>query len=426
MILTLAGNRCAATAAFAALLLSLPSLASAVTPSSTGSGGLLDVRSAELQTPGVLALSLSGDYYESLDLSDELGAEDPGRYAGLRLSGCYGVSTWLEFSGDLPATGARWDTGGGTVEATGLIGPSVGVKLAIPTGSRSLLMAVEGRLGVPVESGLTVDASGGSFHLGGGADVDAEVLLLATADFTETFPLRLHANVGWSFHGDDANGRRVAPGVYPAVPAGGASTDNDAIALRCAVEFPGRHVDLFTEFVGDVIVDRDLVALKENPLTITPAVRARLGSSWSATGAVSFGISGDDRDTPDFDPHEAYPDWRASFTIGLSWPVVTVDTDRDGIADHCDRCPRRPEDLDGFEDDDGCPDLDNDGDGVPDDIDGAPDRPEDLDGFEDDDGVPDLDNDGDGIVDERDMCPDMPEDLDGDEDADGCPESEWE
>jgi hypothetical protein len=411
-------------AAVIVLLSVLAPSARGLTSSLSGSGGLLDVRSAELQTPGVLSLTLAGEYYESFDLSDALGAEEAGRYVGLALSGSYGMSTWLEFSGALPATAARWDTGGGALDATGLAGPSVGVKLALPGGGRWFRLAVEGRLGLPVDGGLSVDGPEGEVHLAGGSDVDAEALLLATADFTDHVPLRLHANIGWAFHGDDANGRRVFPGAYPPVPEGGSSSDNDALALRCAVEFPGRHVDLFTEFVGDIIMDRDLVALKENPLTITPAVRVRLGTTWSATGAITFGISGDDRDTPDFDPHDVYPDWRATFAVSLAWPVVSTDSDRDGISDHLDRCPRRPEDIDGFEDDDGCPDLDNDGDGVPDEEDGAPGRPEDVDGFEDEDGVPDLDNDGDGIIDERDMCPDGPEDLDGVEDADGCPESE--
>jgi len=407
-----------------AIIATAAAQATAVTPSLSGSGGLLDVHTAELQTPGVLSLSLSGDYYESDNLSALLGATEPGRSIGLGLAGCYGVSTWLEFSGELPARAARWDTGGGTVDATGLVGPSVGVKLALPTGSRSFSLALEGRLGVPVEGSFTVDGPDGEVLLAGGSDVDAEALLLATLDLTESFPMRLHANLGWAFHGDDANGRHVWYDGYPAVPEGGSSSDNDAVVMRGAVEFPGRHVDLFGEFVGDVIIDRNLVALKENPLIITPAVRARLGSSWSATAAVSFSISGDDRDTPDFDPHETYPDWRASFAIGLSWPLVSTDSDHDGIRDHIDRCPRRPEDMDGFEDDDGCPEPDNDGDGIPDIEDGAPGRAEDFDGFEDEDGVPDLDNDGDGIVDERDMCPDGPEDLDGVEDSDGCPESE--
>jgi hypothetical protein len=38
--------------------------------------------------------------------------------------------------------------------------------------------------------------------------------------------------------------------------------------------------------------------------------------------------------------------------------------DGDGIPDDKDRCPTEPEDFDGFQDDDGCPDFDNDGDGV--------------------------------------------------------------
>ena len=42
------------------------------------------------------------------------------------------------------------------------------------------------------------------------------------------------------------------------------------------------------------------------------------------------------------------------------------DSDHDGIPDKDDRCPNEPEDEDGFEDADGCPDPDNDEDGIPD------------------------------------------------------------
>ena len=40
--------------------------------------------------------------------------------------------------------------------------------------------------------------------------------------------------------------------------------------------------------------------------------------------------------------------------------------DNDGIPDSADECPRLPEDMDGFEDQDGCMDPDNDNDFVPD------------------------------------------------------------
>ena len=98
------------------------------------------------------------------------------------------------------------------------------------------------------------------------------------------------------------------------------------------------------------------------------------------------------------------------------------DQDWDGVPDAKDRCPSQPEDRDGFEDQDGCPDLDNDEDGVPDAKDHCPIEPEDRDGFQDDDGCPDLDNDKDEVADAKDRCPLQAEDRDGFEDEDGCPD----
>jgi outer membrane protein OmpA-like peptidoglycan-associated protein len=98
------------------------------------------------------------------------------------------------------------------------------------------------------------------------------------------------------------------------------------------------------------------------------------------------------------------------------------DRDHDGIMDDADACPDVPEDKDGFEDTDGCPDEDNDKDGILDKVDHCPDVPEDKDGFEDSDGCPDGDNDKDGIADKADKCPDVAEDKDNFEDDDGCPE----
>ena len=101
------------------------------------------------------------------------------------------------------------------------------------------------------------------------------------------------------------------------------------------------------------------------------------------------------------------------------------DNDNDGILDKDDRCPNEPEDRDGDQDEDGCPegsDGDRDGDGIIDSKDKCPDDPEDKDGFQDKDGCPDPDNDQDGIPDKKDLCPNDPEDKDGFEDADGCPD----
>jgi outer membrane protein OmpA-like peptidoglycan-associated protein len=98
------------------------------------------------------------------------------------------------------------------------------------------------------------------------------------------------------------------------------------------------------------------------------------------------------------------------------------DMDKDGIEDKKDADPMRPEDFDGFEDEDGAPDYDNDGDGIPDEKDQAPNEAEDKDGFQDEDGVPDLDNDGDGIPDAKDKAPNKAEDFDNFQDDDGAPD----
>ena len=97
-------------------------------------------------------------------------------------------------------------------------------------------------------------------------------------------------------------------------------------------------------------------------------------------------------------------------------------SDGDGIYGDADKCPNEPEDFDGFQDADGCPDSDNDGDGIPDWADECPNLPENFNGIDDDDGCPDADPDGDGVLGSADKCPGEPEDKDGFEDADGCPD----
>jgi outer membrane protein OmpA-like peptidoglycan-associated protein len=101
-------------------------------------------------------------------------------------------------------------------------------------------------------------------------------------------------------------------------------------------------------------------------------------------------------------------------------PVLIHDRDQDGIPDKLDKCPDDPEDKDGFEDEDGCPDPDNDKDGILDKVDKCPSEPEDKDGFEDEDGCPDPDNDKDGILDADDKCPNEA----GPKDNGGCPDKD--
>ncbi|MBX3228877.1 MAG: thrombospondin type 3 repeat-containing protein [Labilithrix sp.] len=147
------------------------------------------------------------------------------------------------------------------------------------------------------------------------------------------------------------------------------------------------------------------------------------------------------------------PIFRAVAAIG--WSPRAHDMDDDGIKDDVDGCPQHPEDIDGFEDSDGCPDLDNDQDNIIDREDacpnvkgvpssdpkknGCPLPDADGDGVEDakdacpnEKGVPNADprlngcapkdSDGDGIDDVIDKCPTQAEDKDGFEDEDGCPD----
>jgi OmpA-OmpF porin, OOP family len=120
------------------------------------------------------------------------------------------------------------------------------------------------------------------------------------------------------------------------------------------------------------------------------------------------------------------------------------DTDKDGIPTPSDACPNNPEDYDGFQDQDGCPDCDHDidwafclyeegvrpncpnattddhdGDGLSNTSDPCPTLPEDKDGFQDQDGCPDADNDDDCFIDEADECPNAP----GTALNNGCPHS---
>ena len=110
------------------------------------------------------------------------------------------------------------------------------------------------------------------------------------------------------------------------------------------------------------------------------------------------------------------PDYR--LFAGFSYAQIDRDRDKDGLVDKIDSCPREAEDMDEFEDLDGCPDLDNDGDSVADVDDSCPNDPEDADGFEDSDGCPDLNNDQDALADSEDGCPDEV----GPETAEGCPD----
>lgn len=140
----------------------------------------------------------------------------------------------------------------------------------------------------------------------------------------------------------------------------------------------------------------------------TPA-EIQAGVTWDAHPLVSvFGLGG-----VGIASGFGTPDWRA--VVGVRAGLVSAPFDP---------CAQGNEDMDGFEDDDGCPDPDNDEDGIEDTVDECPNEAEDMDGFEDEDGCADFDNDEDGFVDTADACPAEAETQNGFEDEDGCPDED--
>lgn len=194
-----------------------------------------------------------------------------------------------------------------------------------------------------------------------------------------------------------------------------------------AVEvFAGHHPE---GLAGDLAIER---FLGDPSADLVGHVSAGFGLQADRSGFVAVGAGFDLVLTRwlDLRPDgrfELATDGSAALLFTISPIVHTArrfDLDGDGLTDRADTCPKVAEDLDGWQDTDGCPDLDDDLDGLPDLTDACPRVPEDLDGVQDRDGCLDPDNDGDGVFDKFDKCPDLAEDEDHHDDADGCPDDD--
>lgn len=155
-------------------------------------------------------------------------------------------------------------------------------------------------------------------------------------------------------------------------------------------------------------------ALTQSPAELLIGSRLRAGELVTVQAGGGTGLL----------PGVGAPDWRAVFgvTVAPNFDPASRDTDKDGVADGVDRCKAEPEDLDGFQDKDGCAELDNDQDGIADAQDECPMNPEDDDQFMDNDGCPEEDNDKDGVKDPDDRCMNDPETQNAYMDEDGCPD----
>jgi hypothetical protein len=107
--------------------------------------------------------------------------------------------------------------------------------------------------------------------------------------------------------------------------------------------------------------------------------------------------------------------------VGAGWAPREHDKDHDGVPDDVDQCEDIPEDRDGFEDSDGCPDIDNDQDGIIDREDACPNKAGPKSNDPKKNGCPQPDTDGDGIADEADACPKEKGEASDDPKKNGCP-----
>ena len=240
-------------------------------------------------------------------------------------------------------------------------------------------------------------------------------LVLFTFDFgdlTPKLPLEFHINAG---------------GVITMTRE---KQRNSVIASMGLELTPAQFIALFADLHGESRwqVLSDQLDPRYDPVYISPGLRITAPSGLYLQFAGDFSLSSRDAAARNQWTNvkgyswktEVIPRYGFQFLFGWNGFITIQDDDHDGIKNDVDRCPKDAEDIDGFEDADGCPDLDNDKDGIPDAEDKCPVEAEDKDGFNDEDGCPDLDNDADGIPDIKDQCPKNAEDFDGFEDNDGC------
>jgi outer membrane protein OmpA-like peptidoglycan-associated protein len=360
---------------------------------------------------------LSGDFYLSLGLLN-----------------CWDVGAALPFYYDWAGFGDLRDGGLGDIE--------VSTKVMLPPVSfdKSFYQAVY--IGVTIPTGMTgnglfprhpyidVDKGINPAHFYSTDYITVRPMMLFTFDMSKAAPVQVHINLG---------------GVFTEV------NKQNTMVGALAVEYtPTEFISLFGEVWGESRWSNFSSGdgIRRDPLYATPGIRISAPNGLYINLAADFSLSSKlSGDRSNWNSHawrystNMIPDYGGQISIGWTGflSTATQDADKDGIKNDVDRCPHEPEDIDGFEDSDGCPDPDNDKDGLCDPwvaaqgklgkyakackgTDQCPNQPEDIDGFQDDDGCPDYDNDKDGVPDSLDQCPNAPEDKDGFADADGCPD----
>nr|WP_254623535.1 Ig-like domain-containing protein [Myxococcus sp. CA033] len=374
-----------------------------------GAEDILGIHSARVQRHLGLNLGLSLNYGSKplnfLDpRSDRFITALVSRQLGIDLMGAVGLFDRFEIGVILPVTIQGSDPAP-QVDASfsqGVGGGGIGDLRLVP---KARLIDGE-RFGLALAVPVSLPTAGGNDFLGGsGVSVQPKLV----AEYGEK--VRFAANVGV-----DIREKQVLRNLT----AGNAFT----YGLGTEIPFTLGRLPLSAEATVIGAIGLDEQDTEESPLELLAALKYRAVSGFTAHLGGGPGLT------------RGYgtPGYRLLAGFGYSpppepkkaAPPPPVDTDGDGLYDPDDKCPTQPEDKDGFEDADGCPDPDNDQDGILDGDDKCVNEPETKNGFQDEDGCPDeappVDTDGDGLFDPDDKCPNQPEDKDGFQDGDGCPD----
>jgi hypothetical protein len=353
-----------------ALLLLIPFIGIANDLNSGGQAGVLRTLSAStlgytgLNIGGAFKYATGNDYIEGPVLESGAGLavsrEAPRLFSG-NMFAAYGLMSFIDISMDLPVYSdiTGW---GETVNGVGDL--DVALKLAFPGQLSQAFLTQAYYLDVIFPTG---EKSHGffprhSYYLKNdprntGVDaysVDAvffNPMLVWTLDFSRlrrSIPLYFHANLG---------------GVVAKAKSGSAVVAALALEIK-----PARYIALFTELTGESRVKYytesfSIESFDNDPFRLTPGFRLDFPGGFYCLGAGDIGFSdGQPSVLAEWDQHgyryatRAIPKWAAQVVVGWNGQFVKPDRDKDGIPDQADKCPEQPEDRDGFQDADGCPD----------------------------------------------------------------------
>ncbi len=348
--------------------------------------------------------------------------------AGAELTAALGVSDLLEFSLAMPLVLQQSSSAGSlmlpSTSSAGFGDLRLGAKLGV---LRQKSFGVDGAATISVGFPSAKDAS----YIGEAGPV-AEPGLVVSRRFTDAW--RATASLGYRVRERTASlalvvddelvaqlgvGFKLAAMSGPAIDLG-ASLSVATAAGDALGSFDRNYAELklgggFSPMPSVAVILGGGVGMSEG--FGTPDWRAFAGArfKFSVGDALSGGGGGDEVDVPKLDIKEAGRISREDVP-----PPKPTDDDGDGFMSDVDACPSQAETVNGYLDNDGCPDVlpDRDKDGRLDEADQCPDEPEDLDGNADEDGCPDPDDDADGVADREDKCPRVP----GVVEAGGCPD----